>query len=109
MATEGKRSPTSHRTPAQIRAHTAGYKSTPAQKKKNAQRKRARRLLEKEGKVTKGDGKTVGHKKMIKNGGGNARSNLAVQSAKKNYGHGTSPGGSAPSKKKRSKPTKKRK
>jgi hypothetical protein len=35
--------------------------STPANLAKNASRKRARRLLEKEGKVKKGDGKDVDH------------------------------------------------
>lgn len=50
----------------------------------NAKRKRARRLMEKKGKVKKGDGKDVHHKKEIKRGGGNSASNLAVTSKSKN-------------------------
>jgi len=100
-----------HRTPAQVKAHIKGYQSTPKEKAKRAKRMKARRLMEKEGKVSKGDGKEVNHKKMLSKGGSNARSNLQVTSAKKNRAHGTSPGGSAPSKtakKKRAKPTKRK-
>lgn len=109
MAKE-KRSPTMHRTPSQVKAHIAGYQSTPAERVKRAKRMKARRQMEKEGKVKKNDGKEVDHKKMLSKGGSNARSNLRVASAKKNRAHGTSPGGSAPSKvakRKRPKPTKK--
>lgn len=45
---------------------------------------RARRKMEKEGAVSKNDGKQVDHKKTIKAGGSNARSNLRVTSAKAN-------------------------
>lgn len=62
------------------------YESTPAQKKKRAMRNAARRELMREGVVHKGDGKDVDHKKMLKNGGSNARSNLRVVSQKKNRG-----------------------
>ena len=111
MATKGKRSPTMHRTPEQVKAHIRGYQATPAEKKKRAKRNKARRIMEDAGLVRKCDGKEVNHKKMLSNGGSNSRSNLTVQPAKKNRAHGTSPGGSAPSmhaKKKRPKPTKKR-
>lgn len=110
MAKE-KRSPTMHRTPSQVKAHIKGYQSTPAEREKRAKRMKARRAMEKAGKVTKGDGMEVDHKVMLSKGGSNAKSNLRVSSAKKNRAHGTSPGGSAPSKhakKKRSRPTKKR-
>ncbi|WP_299076580.1 HNH endonuclease signature motif containing protein [uncultured Paraglaciecola sp.] len=56
----------------------------PSRAKDRAQRMRARRKLEKEGVVEKGDGKHVDHKKTIKSGGSNARSNLKVTSAKAN-------------------------
>jgi hypothetical protein len=62
------------------------YESTSAQKKKRAMRNAARRELMREGVVHKGDGKDVDHKKMLKNGGSNARSNLRVVSQKKNRG-----------------------
>ncbi len=49
-------------------------------------RNAARRELEREGKVHKGDGKDVDHKHMLKDGGSNARSNLRVVSEKTNRG-----------------------
>lgn len=60
------------------------YHSQPDQKKKRAQRNAARDVMEKEGKVKKGDGKDVGHKKALAKGGSNKRSNLKVTSASKN-------------------------
>lgn len=56
-------------------------------KKRKEQRKargRARYKLEKEGKVKKGDGKHVDHKKPLRKGGSNSRKNLRVRSAKAN-------------------------
>ena len=47
-------------------------------------RNAARSMMEQEGKVKKGDGKQVDHKKTLKNGGSNDRSNLRVVSAKTN-------------------------
>lgn len=99
MAKE-KRSATMHRTPSQVKAHIAGYQATPKERKKRSERNKARAIMEKEGEVHKGDGKEVDHKTMLSKGGGNARSNLRVTTAKKNRAHGTSPGGSAPRKKK---------
>jgi len=55
---------------------------TKARKKKRANRMSARRKLEKEGKVKKGDGKDVCHKDG--NAKNNKRSNLKACSAKKN-------------------------
>ena len=60
------------------------YDGKPSVKKKRAARNRARYKLEKEGKVTKGDGKDVDHKKPLSKGGTNKRSNLSVKSASKN-------------------------
>lgn len=62
----------------------SSYQGTPEQIKKRSQRNKARRELEKAGRVRKGDGKEVNHKSPIRNGGGNAKSNLEVQSASKN-------------------------
>ena len=62
------------------------YNKRPEQKKKRAQRNAARRKLMEEGLVHKGDGKDVDHKRMIKDGGTNARSNLRVVSQKTNRG-----------------------
>ena len=60
-------------------------------KSSDAVRHRARRKLEKLGKVKKGDGKHVDHKKTLKSGGSNSVKNLRVRSAKSN----TSAGGKA--------------
>lgn len=81
-----RRDPSTHRTPSQQRRHTRTYKAREDQKKARAQRNAARREMEKEGKVKKGDGKHVDHKKPIRSGGSNSKSNLRVQSASKNSG-----------------------
>ena len=47
----------------------ATYQGTVAQKKQRAERNAARRKLLKDGKVHKGDGKDVAHKKAIDKGG----------------------------------------
>ena len=47
----------------------ATYQGTDAQKKQRAERNAARRKLLKDGKVHKGDGKDVAHKKAIDKGG----------------------------------------
>jgi hypothetical protein len=62
----------------------AQYDGTPAVKKKRAARNKARRLMEQEGLVKKGDGKDVDHKQALSNGGTSARSNLRVKSASDN-------------------------
>jgi hypothetical protein len=54
----------------------ANYDGTEAVKKKRAQRNKARRMLEREGVVSKGDGKDVDHKTPIAKGGGNGSGNL---------------------------------
>lgn len=91
MAEKGeRRSPTSHRTPTQMRrkARSKTQNASPENKKKRAANNAARAKLMKEGKVKKGDGKHVDHKKPLAKGGTNKRSNLRVQSAKKNTSHG---------------------
>ena len=80
----GKRSPTAHRTPEQILEHGRTYQATPAQKKNRAKRNAARREMKRAGYDV--EGKDVDHKKQLKNGGSNARSNLRVQSKHKNRG-----------------------
>lgn len=89
MAENGqKRSKTSHRTPAQESRHWQEYGKD--HKPENRARKKARRVLEKEGKVRKGDGKEVDHRRPLSKGGSNARSNLRVKSASQNRAHGMS-------------------
>ena len=66
------------------KAEYAEYHGTTEQKKKRAQRNKARRLLEREGIVHKGDGKDVDHKKPLSKGGVTTRSNLRAESKTKN-------------------------
>lgn len=72
------------RDKAKIAKRMKAYNARPEQIKNRSKRVMARRLLEKEGKVAKGDGKDVHHKFPLIKGGTNARSNLAVASAAKN-------------------------
>ena len=60
------------------------YQGTETQKKNRAQRNKARRMLEREGVVSKGDGKDVDHKTPLSKGGKTTMSNLSVKSASAN-------------------------
>jgi hypothetical protein len=62
----------------------ANYDGTEAVKKKRAARNKARRMLEREGVVHKGDGMDVDHKKPLSKGGTTTRSNLKAVPASKN-------------------------
>ena len=52
-----KRDPITHRTPEQMKKLSRGYNAQPEQVKKRAERNKAREMLMKEGRVSKGDGK----------------------------------------------------
>ena len=58
------------------RASYPAYDQTEKAKKARAARNKARRMLMKEGKVAKGDGKDVDHKTPLVKGGGNGVGNL---------------------------------
>lgn len=60
------------------------YHSDEEQKKNRASRNTARRQAEADGKVHKGDGKDVDHKKPLSKGGSNAKSNRRIVSASSN-------------------------
>ena len=60
------------------------YDGSPEVKKKRAQRNKARRMMEREGKVHKGDGRDVDHKTPLSKGGTTVTSNLRVKSASSN-------------------------
>lgn len=87
MAENGEtRDPSSHRTPGQIRRKNRTYDARPEMIKRRSENNKARRLMEKAGKVKKGDGKDVAHKKSLDSGGKTTRANLSVQSRAKNRG-----------------------
>ena len=70
------------------------YNSSEEQKKRRAQRNAARRVMEKEGKVRKGDGKDVDHKSHKARGKlNNSRSNLQVMDKSKNRAKNLGTGG----------------
>lgn len=81
----------------------AGYKrdykqearaESPARKKARIKRVQARRKMIAAGKASVGDGKTIDHKKPLKKGGSNSKSNLRVQSKSANSKrNGHKPGG----------------
>jgi len=91
MPKKGETSASASKRSKQQRA----YNSKPEQKKNRAKRNTARRQAEKAGKVSKGDGKDVGHKKPLAKGGTNAKSNRKVQSVKSNRSEGGKIGGKA--------------
>jgi hypothetical protein len=84
---KGKRDPVTHRTPEQVKKHYADYQGTPGQIEKRSLRNQARRSMEKDGKVSKGDGMDVDHKKPLRSGGAPlAKGNLRVVSKARNRG-----------------------
>ena len=62
------------------------YQGTEEQKRNRAKRNAARREMEEDGRVHKGDGKDVDHKRALINGGSNRESNLRVVSKAVNRG-----------------------
>lgn len=87
MAANGEtRDPKSHRTPSQIRKQVNGYNARPEIVAKRVKNNQARALLAKEGRVRKGDGLDVDHKRPLRAGGGNSKSNLRVVSKSRNRG-----------------------
>ena len=62
----------------------AKYTSKPSVIKKRVEQNRARREMEREGLVSKGDGKAVDHIRPLSKGGSGDRSNLRVVPASQN-------------------------
>jgi len=71
-----------------------------------SERNKARRILTKEGRLKKGDGKEVDHKKPLSKGGTNSKKNLTVTTRKANRTRGAAIANANKKKKKAS--TKKR-
>jgi hypothetical protein len=66
------------------RSEYDNYQGKPEQIKNRAERVKARRMMEKTGAVTKGDGKDVDHKKPLRSGGTTTKSNLRVRNKSAN-------------------------
>lgn len=60
------------------------FHSSAKAKKARAARNKSRREAEKDGRVSKGDGKDIDHKTPLRNGGSSKKSNTRVQSRKTN-------------------------
>jgi 5-methylcytosine-specific restriction endonuclease McrA len=69
------------------------YDSSPEVKKKRVMRNKARRQAERDGRVSKGDGKDIDHKTPLRSGGGNSSSNLRVRSRSANRSDNGGKGG----------------
>ena len=67
-------------------ATKAAYNRRPSVQKKRVANNKARREAIREGRVTKGDGKDVHHKKPLDKGGSTKKSNTKVVSQKTNRG-----------------------
>lgn len=70
--------------PRDYRSEYDNYQGTEEQKKNRAQRNKARRLMEREGRAAKGDGKDVDHIKPMRSGGTSAKNNLRLRSKSAN-------------------------
>lgn len=77
-----KRKPYNKSTGRDYKSDYAKFQSSPSAIKDRASRNKARRVMEKEGKVRKGDGKDVDHQNG--NPRQNSRKNLKVMSKSKN-------------------------
>ena len=72
-------------TPRKL-AYQSEYQKSPEEVAKRVARNKARRHAIAEGKAKVGDGKDIGHKKALSNGGATADSNTKVQSRADNRG-----------------------
>lgn len=81
-----KRSPTSHRTPEQIRQSYKDYHGKPEQIANRAARNSARATMAKKVGKAALAGKDVDHRTPIAKGGGNSAGNLRIQTVKENRG-----------------------
>ena len=89
MAAKGARKATATKRSKQQRK----YNSSPKQKKNRAKRNQARAEAIKDGRVSKGDGKDVDHKRKLKDGGSNKKSNTRIKSKSKNRADNGGTGG----------------
>lgn len=84
--TAGVRDPSSHRTPEQMRKMDRGYNHRPKIIAERSERNKARRIMGKKVGKAALKGKDVDHRRMVKDGGGNALSNLRLDTPHHNRG-----------------------
>ena len=82
----GMRKPFNKSTGRDYKDEYARYQGTDAQKKNRALRNNVRREAERDGKAHKGDGMDVDHKRPLRDGGTNSKSNIRVISKSRNRG-----------------------
>jgi len=70
--------------PRDYKSEYANYQGTEEQKKNRAQRNKARRLMVREGRAAKGDGKDVDHITPMRSGGTSAKTNLRMRAKSAN-------------------------
>lgn len=89
MARDGKKNPNAKARSKQQRK----FNSSEEQKKKRVMRNKARGEAIKDGRVKKGDGKDIDHKRPLRSGGSNSKSNTRVRSKSSNRAdNGSRPG-----------------
>lgn len=86
MRDYGKRDPSSHRTPGQIKTMDSGYNHRPDIVKNREERNQARSYMKKKLGAKALEGEDVDHKKMVIRGGTNAPSNLRLRTPHANRG-----------------------
>jgi hypothetical protein len=86
MREYGKRDPSSHRTPQQIRSMDHGYNHRPDIIKNREERNQARSMMRKKVGAAALAGKDVNHIRKVIDGGTNKPTNLNIQTPHKNRG-----------------------
>lgn len=89
MARKGEHKQNASKRSKQQRA----YNSSPKAKKDRAKRNNARRQALRDGRVKKGDGKDIDHKKPLRSGGSNSKSNTRVRGKSSNRADNGGTGG----------------
>lgn len=69
-----------------INSEYKNFHGKPEEIKNRAQRNKARRMMVREGRAAKGDGKDIDHIKPLRSGGTSAEKNLRVRSKHANRG-----------------------
>ena len=85
--------PPKKKNPAKRTKQQRAYDAKPEVKKRRAARNKSRREAERDGRVSKGDGKDLDHKKKLSEGGSADKSNTRVRSRSANRADNGKAGG----------------